>query len=367
MKTIAKIIFDTLAAAGGVNLPDVGSLCVERDAAKFVSKSEIRPPHNRVVFSRKQNPAFQSIVDLMVAAGEARKDAEKKYAEWLEKSRGEKGLLEINDVGVLKHDFFYPSAALHDTLNPDGQKSVRLQKSNNAWRKVAIVAVYVVGAAVLVFFGISLARFINSRKEVRTEQVVAREKRAAARGESTIAVTTPSAKDKNGQTEDAIQRGLEEYATAVDSPTNPRLDSETAKTENVAPVNEKISCWEKFKNIFRCKKDKTPAPVAEPVVERVIVPVETVVEQPEVNEPVVAETRTVPMYHVVAGVFVHPENAEKLIANDHLQIGRKAYTTMPYKGKTMVVAFSSTNRGAAVRKWNELLPFDYELWVWEEK
>ncbi len=302
MNPIDKLIFDKLAAGQGVNLPDVGSLYVERDAAKFISRSEIRPPHNKVLFSRKRTEDFDSIIDLVITAGNVkRSEATAMYKEWLEKSREAKDHIEMNSVGVLANDFFYPSVLLHDTLNPVGQDPVALKGRSNGGRTTLITVLCVLGAAVIalyVLFGLHVCPGSLCRDDAPVAgQTVTQEKTA---GETAVTATGSAATAETGErsAEDVIQQNLEQYAQSA--------------TGGAPAVS---------------------APAA-------------------------------PVYHVVVGVFTREYNADKLIEDDYFSAGRESYSKIPYNGRTMVTIFSSPDRNAAFARREQLLDLDYDIWVY---
>ncbi len=209
MGPIDILIFDRLAAAQGVVLPDVGSLSVERDAAKFVSRSKVVPPQNRVVFSRESKEGFDSVIDLIMAADDVKRpEATKKYKEWLESARQEEGHIEIAGVGVLKNGFFYTSAILHDTLNPAGDAPVALKKRRSPWRTLLIVLLSLVAAA-------GIALLVLRALDVRLCDVLHCKTHsglnAGENGENIVAITVPL-ENEDRSAEDLIQQGLEQYA-----------------------------------------------------------------------------------------------------------------------------------------------------------
>lgn len=391
MNNIARIIFEMLASGRGVYLPDVGSLYVERSAAKFISKKEIRPPYNKAVFSRREVAGAESIVDIMVAGGMSREDAGRDYAEWIKRIRNDKGILEISEVGVVKHDFFYPSAALHDRLNPEGKDNVILRSQGNGGRMALTALIILVVVATAIIVAVSLTRYFYSDKN-GPEIARAMEQVAAPEAER---INAPG--DGEASPEDAIQEHLEGYADAASAegtaavavPDEGGDQGHAAVTDNsgdTAAVCDAgqgcgACCWQRIIDVFRCKGKKCAAPVVEPVVAPVIEP--AVVPEPAAQAPVTeaspAETGDrasgtavpepgKPVHYVVAGVFADPRNADKLIAGDHLMLGPEGYRKRLYgDGLVMVYVYSSTDMDAALARRNQLLRLDGELWVYTGK
>lgn len=113
-----KIIFDTLTVERAVYLPDVGSLAVERRAARMVSRRRLRRAHNAVVFTSQQ--CGRSVVDSVAAAcGIDEGQAREIYDRWLSKCR-DGNLLTIEGVGRIDRKTFVADEALKMALNPDG-------------------------------------------------------------------------------------------------------------------------------------------------------------------------------------------------------------------------------------------------------
>lgn len=170
MNTVSKIVYDKLASGGGIFLPDVGSLYVERDPARFISKKEIKPPHKRVVYSRKHNPALESVVDLLARTESVEAGmAPQYYADWLAGAGGGSGFVEINGVGVIKNNFFYPSVGLYERLNPLGGKNIQLKRSGNNSRKLLIAGIAVLALAAVLLAVLSLDR--SYHRENRAESI----------------------------------------------------------------------------------------------------------------------------------------------------------------------------------------------------
>lgn len=311
MDTIAKIVYDKLASGGGIHLPEIGWLYVERDAARFISAREIRPPHNRVVFSRRPNPLLESVVDILARAdGMTPERAGEQYSRWLDKAQGERGFVEINGVGVIKNNFFYPSVELNDRLNPFGNKNTPLKRRGN--EKAIMIASAVALLAVIVILVFAFAGKGEKREKKpreRTEQASA----APSAGSESVREAVAG--------ERAAQRG-ETQQQAAKSESNTRPQGTSA-----------------------------PKPAATPS-----------------TKPAAQPQQTVTTYHVIVGIFDTQRNADKCVSEDPVKIGRANYRIYPYRGdRLMVSAYESTDKAAAEARQRELKKYKPDAWVYTRK
>lgn len=165
MKAVDKLIFNTLISRKGVNIPQVGSLCIGVRQAKFVDGSKLSVPVARVEFSSKFVEGYADIVDLIAQQGELdAQQAQRCYAKWLEQASGVQGIdlsqadkrvaeqVTIEGVGCVKTNFFYPCADFSDILAPvGGQTTMRVKKRSRVMPiMLGIVAVLLLGAGVYV-------------------------------------------------------------------------------------------------------------------------------------------------------------------------------------------------------------------------
>lgn len=115
---VNRLVSDLLAGVGEVFLPGIGSLYVERHAAKRVSKRSILPPSRTVTFSSQQCGA--SLVDEIAAAAQVDgAKATEIYETWLARVRNE-NVLTVEGVGVLKFKTFVLAPEFDRVLNPLG-------------------------------------------------------------------------------------------------------------------------------------------------------------------------------------------------------------------------------------------------------
>ncbi len=311
MNTVPKIVYDKLASGGGIFLPGIGSLYIERDPARFVSKREMKPPHNRIVYSGRQNPSLESVVDILARTEEAgTKNAAQCYAQWLEEARGDRGFVEINGVGVIKNNFFYPSVGLYERLNPLGSKNIQLRrhkKNSHLWL-IAIVALMAVAAIVL--FIVAAANRNSQRNAIieRMETVIS-----------------------GGHYEDDTYTGQEEDVTQSGQTSRDDRSEENSRTAEKETAVENAA--------GEPKKTVTPAVAA-----------------------------ANPTYHVVAGVFDTRRNAEKCVREDPLKIGSANYKIYSYKGgRYMVSAFETIDKASADNRRRELRKYKSDIWVYTKK
>ena len=149
MKAIDKLIFNLLATRRGFNLPMVGSLSVERRAARATERHRIEPPQNRIVFSKKENPGQPTLCELIARAAEVDiREAQRLYNGWLDQARSETGIL-IEGAGEIRQDFFKPSSELNQLLNPAGKESLTLKRRKQTG-KTALIGVSILACGGIV-------------------------------------------------------------------------------------------------------------------------------------------------------------------------------------------------------------------------
>lgn len=321
MNKTEKTIFDALAAGGGINLPEIGSLHTEQCAAEFISSKSLLPPHSKVVFSKDANPSYPSIA----------KDEE--YTHWLEHAVHSDGVVEINGVGVLRGGVFYPSVELHDTINPQGAQPIDVKRHYGTRDKFLVGAAVVAGAALIMTIVIAINEFVMSReKDIPAQEYVAEteETVAASRGESTIAPAV-------------AEESFEEVAEELDT-TKAVEETATETTVEETPADE-ISPEDAIQQQLEDYAATASVPA----------------------EPAPA-TQSATVYHLVVGVFSTPDNADKMIREDALGIGSANYTKADFgKGRTLVSACSSTDRKTVEARKRELAGRNGDLWIYTAK
>ena len=131
VEEVNKIIYNMLIGGKGVLLPGVGTLYIERQGAKRISKDRLLSPRNAVNFSSQAEG--RSIVDEIVAiAGCGEEQARDIYDRWLAKTREGKRIT-IGGVGVLNDKSFSPEAGFNAAINPGGVKTLVVRQRSNVW------------------------------------------------------------------------------------------------------------------------------------------------------------------------------------------------------------------------------------------
>jgi hypothetical protein len=117
---VNKIIYNMLISGRGVYLPEVGSLFIERQGARRISKDKLLSPRNVVTFSiQEQAPSLVS--EIVSVAGCTQEQAQDIYERWLSKTRDGKSVT-IGGVGVLNHRSFSTESALELRLTLRGSR-----------------------------------------------------------------------------------------------------------------------------------------------------------------------------------------------------------------------------------------------------
>lgn len=128
---VNKIIFNALVSGKGVYLPEVGSLYIERQAAREISKNKLLSPRNVVRFSsREQLPSLiQMIIDVSSCSEELAVDI---YYRWLDKVR-ESNVINIGGVGTLVDKSFRMDEEFSSTINPQGVRTLIIKHQSHKW------------------------------------------------------------------------------------------------------------------------------------------------------------------------------------------------------------------------------------------
>ena len=324
MNAIEKTIFDTLAAGRGINLPGIGALYVEQRPAEFISGKSLRPPYNRIAFSPAENPAYPSAGTL------------EGYEEWALHSQQEGDVREINGVGVLRGGVFYPAVELYELLNPQGTEPVPVKPRYGTGRKLLIGIGVIAVAALVMAVVVQISRFADRKADTGETPAairIAREEAAGAssRGESTIAP--------------AVAEEVKEE-TVADNRTVGTTPGKNAETEN------------RSAGTVATATDMENGTANDAIADEI---------QRSLEEYASPNVASGPEFHLVAGVFSDPANADRLIAADPLGIGSANYRKVGFSGgKTLVSVFSSTDRAAVEARKRALAGVNNELWIYEK-
>lgn len=159
---VNKLIFNTLISCGAISLPDVGTLFLERQSAKFVSRDRVVSPRLCVSFSSQRDAI--SLVDII--SREAQVDAAAAadiYTRWLDKVRTS-NCVDIQGVGKLVNRSFIPDAALLEQLNPVDVGEVKISRRHS---KVGVFAIVVL---MLLIVAANFLRHSNSEPAIEVQE-----------------------------------------------------------------------------------------------------------------------------------------------------------------------------------------------------
>lgn len=338
MSAIDKIIYNLIATHRSVNLPQAGSLNVERHGASFDGRRSLVPPRCRVVYSRNPKPGNCDIlreIGRIGAVDESR--AAQLYESWLHRARtaDPENDLTIEEVGTLRLDFFTLSPELEALLNPDGRSRIALspRRSPAPWLW-SLAAAGVVAAVWLGVTRIDRTPRPSASEEFIAEQLEnsvrdhARPDAAPSGGHAGESAGNP-ADETAGESasEDFILRELQRQAaqSAATKQTTASPDGQSPSAE--APAGS-----------------EAPAPPAAP------------------------QTEATHIHYVVAAVFSSEENAERYIAQNQGTVEGALFEKVFYApGRWVVSAYSSEDReqaeehARALRKWSE------GVWIYSKK
>ena len=208
VQEVNKIIYNMLISGRGVFLPEVGTLYIERQAARKLADGRLLSPRNAVVFvDGVQAPSL--VEEIVAIAGCSTEQAQDIYERWQSKTLQD-GVLTIGGVGALKGKSFSTDKAFHSAINPQGVKTlvVRKKKSSNTWLYVvsAVAVVVALGFFAYLMWGDKFMGKQSAEKVVAT-QVVAPETTAVEQAEQVAEeqVAEPTA------TEPQVDRGSYAY------------------------------------------------------------------------------------------------------------------------------------------------------------
>lgn len=151
VEQVNRMVGNLLAWNGEAALPGVGSLYVERQAARRLSKRSVLPPSCVVSFTSQMRGA--SLVATIAATAQCDEaQAQEIYGRWL--SHTQQGdTLTIENVGVLKFKNFTLDPAFDRLLNPQGHEPVRIRSVRRfdwvLWFGVTVIALVMAAGAAL--------------------------------------------------------------------------------------------------------------------------------------------------------------------------------------------------------------------------
>ena len=217
IEEVNKIIYNMLISGRGVFLPEVGTLYIERQAARKLADGRLLSPRNTVVFA--EGVQAPSLVDEIVSiAGCGVEQAQDIYERWKAKTLAE-GVLTIGGIGVLKGKSFSTDKTFHSAINPQGVKTLVVRKkSSNAWLYVvsAVAVVVALGFLAYLMWG---DKFMGkqSAEKVVVEQIATPEASAVESAEQGVeSAAEPNAVTNAEQTQPAqVAPQSSEYAYYV--------------------------------------------------------------------------------------------------------------------------------------------------------
>ena len=187
IEEVNKIIYNMLISGRGVFLPEIGTLYIERQAARKLADGRLLSPRNTVVFA--EGVQAPSLVDEIVSiAGCGVEQAQDIYERWKAKTLAE-GVLTIGGIGVLKGKSFSTDKTFHSAINPQGVKTLVVRKkSSNAWIYVvsAVAIVVALGFLAYLMWGDKFMGKQQSVEKVVVEQVATPEAPAVESAEQGV-------------------------------------------------------------------------------------------------------------------------------------------------------------------------------------
>ena len=126
---VNKLIYNTLITSGGVLLPEVGTIFIERKSATALSKKRISAPRYELSFS-SHRPATSIVDSIQLATNISEKEALDIYGRWLDKVRID-GVVTIEGVGVLRNKSFVADSTLLSQLNPSNSAVIEVVTKKN--------------------------------------------------------------------------------------------------------------------------------------------------------------------------------------------------------------------------------------------
>ena len=312
VEEVNKIIYNMLIGGKVVLLPGVGTLYIERQGARRISKDRLLSPRNAVNFS-SQSDEGSSIVDEIVAiAGCGEEQARDIYDRWLSKTREGKRLT-IGGVGVLNDKSFSPEPGFNAAINPGGVKTLVVRQRNNTW----LYAVSGVCAAVALCVGIYMLAGDSLFGGVSVVD-------GSDAGPAAATVAGDSTQLAQPVTGDSLSA-----AAAVTPAAEGAAAQQTAVTAQSAPA-----------------ATATPsAPTAEE------------------SAAASADYR----FWVVAGVFSTEQNASRALEQAAKHIKDMDGRIVPFKGKFIAAVYGSDKRtdcNAFAKSYSDIYP---DLWIYEVK
>lgn len=168
---VNKIIYNMLVSGRGVYLPDVGTLFIERQAARKISDNKLLSPRNVVSFTTQvQAPSLVDEISKIASCETAQ--SQDIYERWITKTRID-NTLTINGVGKLVDKSFTMENDFNTLLNPQGSKVLIVRrKQSHLWLYIlsAVCILFALGMLAYMIWGEQLS---NTTKTVTTTETTA--------------------------------------------------------------------------------------------------------------------------------------------------------------------------------------------------
>ena len=300
---VNKIIYNMLVSGRGVYLPEVGSLYIERQAARKISADKLLSPRNVVAFqSGEQAPSL--VAEIVAVAGCSDEQAADIYQRWSAKTR-EGSNIKIGGVGVLNHKSFVMESDFASAINPKGVKTIVIRRHSNTWL-YALCAVCVLVA--LGFLGYIMFGGEQKPTVKRAESIAQTEAQPVA--EQGVAESA----NAEGQVNTTDNNTTAAVTTTATTATSSDTLTQAAQTADTA-----------------------------------------------------ATTSADYEYYVVMGIFSTEENAQRAIAQAESRIKDLNCKVLPFKDKFMVTLFGRDKIGDCNSFANSYRDIYADLWVYRKK
>jgi hypothetical protein len=311
---VNKIIFNALVGGRGVYLPEVGTLYIERQAARKISNTKLLSPRNVVAFS-SQEQAASLVREIETIASCSESQAADIYERWLKQTRVENTLI-IDGIGVLVDKSFRMEEEFAATINPQGVKTLVLRKKSSHWwiYLIAILcALLSLGAVGYYFFfdGFTWSEQTELLEEDAVEDVAsygyASESVALAEPETTTTIAEAPAAEVATQTVGVV--------------TNQKSSSKGSSTQAEAAVDVAKAQGGEFQYA----------------------------------------------YYVVCGIYADSNNVPRAISQVKRAIAGVECTIFPYRNKSMITVFGSDDRAECQQYINSHNSQLSGLWIYKAK
>ncbi|WP_300189898.1 hypothetical protein [uncultured Alistipes sp.] len=352
VEQVNRLVGNLLAANSVVWLPDVGTLRVERQAARRLSRREVQPPVRLVNFSSQRSG--ESLVDAIARAARCdQATAEDIYARWLSRVRTENGVV-MEGVGELKFKNFTPDEAFDRRLNPQGRRPMRVHTPRrldwSVW--VGLVAAVLAVGGLVYQFGLERnpldepeAEFVEVSEPAAGEALAAGsavEDAAAEAGGVVAAGNDAAAATGNAAGTNAAVAPADAAAKGAPTGAPAPRSAEAANPSASAPATSAPSAAAQ-PSAQLAAAPKPAAPAGEPL------------------------RMTSKRHYVVLGVYSTLENAERAAALAAKKEPAMRCTVYRFGGKFMVSPFESDDVEASrqfMRAGRSAFP---EMWVYSAK